>query len=522
MSSLSLGIYFGSKLITLVETSGKKILNTLQIQRSVCAPLNSNELDEKIPDEVKMVALLKEELRKTKISAKDVTISLSGKDLIIRNFEIPVLPPNELSNAVNFEVKKYIPFKVEDLISDFQAEQDKLNRRIQVLYVGIKKETLNKYISIISQLNMKLNTIEYSAFGVLKFLKLTNFEEKGVVSVMSLDFSEEEEINFTILENGFPLFSRDITLTNKQEEVSKSQGVALGVIFEKLKTEIRISLDYYNRKFPSKKIEKAFFICSGEHRSELETFFKEMVLPVQFIDTAVYTGDAQPYDLSLIKSYGSSLSKVIKTNLKINILAAKEKESKEKNRAASVSVDVKSLFSGFKLDVRFVLVGLVVCVLTFAFGLYRKQPLQKELSSVISLRPQGLTVNTRGSYEELTSAEQEYKKKLGALDTLITKQPYLTDTLDVLPRVLPEDIRLNSFQYTKTNDKIELKLQGAIYLDDSDKEFKLINSFISKLNENRNFRKYFRDIKPLNIEHAQITLNGTEVSGSSFTVHCKN
>ncbi|MFH0790436.1 MAG: pilus assembly protein PilM [Candidatus Omnitrophota bacterium] len=521
MSSLSLGIYFGSKLITLVETSGKKILNTLQIQRLVCAPLSSNELDEKIPDEVKMVALLKEELRKTKISAKDVTISLSGKDLIIRNFEIPVLPPNELFNAVNFEVKKYIPFKVEDLISDFQTEQDKLNRRIQVLYVGIKKETLNKYISIISQLNMKLNTIEYSAFSVLKLLKLTSSEEKGVMGVMSLDFSEEEEINFTILENGFPLFSRDITLTNKQEEISKTQGVTLGVIFEKLKTEIRISLDYYNRKFPSKKIEKAFFICSGEYRSELETFFKEMVLPVQFIDTSVYTGSAQPYDLSIIKGYGSSLAKVIKTNLKINILAAKEKEFKDKNKA-SVSVDVKSLFSGFKLDVRFVLVGLVVCGLTFAFGLYRKQPLQKELSSIILLRPQGLTVNTGGSYEELTSAEQEYKKKLGAMDNLITKQPYLTDILDVLPRVLPEDIRLNSFLYTKTNDKIELKLQGAIYLDDSDKEFKLINSFISKLNENRNFRKYFRDIKPLNIEHAQITLNGTEVSGSSFTVHCKN
>lgn len=517
MSGLSLGIYFGSRLITLVETNGRKIVNTLQVQRSICAPENSNELDEKVPDEVKITAFLREELRKTKISAKDVAISLSGKDLIIRNFELPVLPSNELSNAVNFEVKKYIPFKVEDLLSDFQAEQDKLNRRTQVLYVGIKKETLNKFISIISQLNMKLNTIEYSAFSILRFLKLTNFEEKGIIGVMSLDFSEEEEINFTILEKGFPLFSRDITLTNRQEDVSKSQTAGLGAIFERLKTEIRISLDYYNRKFPGKKIEKAFFICSGEHRSELETFFKEMVLPVQFIDTAVYLGSPQSFDLSLIRSYGSSLFKRVKTYLKINILAAKEKSR------VSSSVDVKSLFADFRLDVRFVLLGLAVCALTFAFGLYRKQPLQKELNSIISLRPQGLIVNTSVSYEELTSAEQGYRNKLNVFDSLITKQPYLTEILDVLPRLLPGDIRLNSFLYTKTvGDKIELNLQGDIALNNSDKELKLFYSFISNLNENRNFRNYFKNIKVISIEGTRVTIAGENVNGSGFTVHCKN
>ncbi|MFZ2937190.1 MAG: hypothetical protein WA066_00600, partial [Candidatus Omnitrophota bacterium] len=139
-----LGVYFGPKIITLVETKGKKISNTVQIKRSLISP---GELEEKVPDEVKIVALFKDELRKNNIDAKEAVICLSGKDLIIRTFEIPVMPANELVNIINFEVKKYIPFKVEDLIADFQTKLDKLSRRNQILYVGIKKEVLNKYLS---------------------------------------------------------------------------------------------------------------------------------------------------------------------------------------------------------------------------------------------------------------------------------------------------------------------------------------------------------------------------------------
>ena len=103
MTNSSLGIYFGPKIINLVETSGKKILNNIQIQRSMFAP---SDLEPQVSDEVKIVALFNEEFRKNKIEVKEANICLSGKDLIIRTFEIPQLPADELSNGVNFEVKK--------------------------------------------------------------------------------------------------------------------------------------------------------------------------------------------------------------------------------------------------------------------------------------------------------------------------------------------------------------------------------------------------------------------------------
>ena len=113
----SLGIYFGPKVISLVETKGRRLINDIQIPQTT---IFEGELEEKVPAEVKLIgiiALFKEELRKNKIEAKEATLCLSGKDLVVRTFEIPMLPREELKSAINFEVKKYIPFRVEDLIS---------------------------------------------------------------------------------------------------------------------------------------------------------------------------------------------------------------------------------------------------------------------------------------------------------------------------------------------------------------------------------------------------------------------
>lgn len=210
MTSLSLGIYFGPKIISIIETKGKTILNNIQVSQEL---ITSSEIEEKVPSEVKIVALFKDELRRNKIGANEASLSLSGKDFVIRTFEMPVIPRSELDSAVRFEAKKYIPFKIEDLISDFQVQYDKLSRRNIILFAGIKKDILDRYLSILNQLDIKPSVIEYSAFSLLRLMKLLNINNKGIIGIISADFKEEDEINFTFLENGFPLFSRDITLT---------------------------------------------------------------------------------------------------------------------------------------------------------------------------------------------------------------------------------------------------------------------------------------------------------------------
>jgi Tfp pilus assembly PilM family ATPase len=101
----SLGIYFGIRDINLVETSGNKILNNIRLPHP---KLEISELEDKVPADVKIVALLKDAFRSYRINAGEVTFCISGQDLVIRTFEIPQLPLRELRGGVTFEAKKYI------------------------------------------------------------------------------------------------------------------------------------------------------------------------------------------------------------------------------------------------------------------------------------------------------------------------------------------------------------------------------------------------------------------------------
>jgi len=513
----SLGIYFGPGVISIVETKGKMVLNNAEIPYSALLP--GEQLEEKVPEDLKIVTMLKDELRKNKIAAKEVAVGLSGKDLIVRTFEMLVLPREELIGAVNFEAKKYIPFKIEDLISDFQVTYDRASRKNLILFMGIKKETLNKYLAILQQLDIKANTIEYSAFSVLRLMQLMRFAQQGIIGVISVDFPTKDEVNFLVLENGFPLFSRDITLIGGPEELFKTEAPDTVAILERLKTEIRISLDFYHRKFPTKNISKTFFASSPELRSDLTTFIKDMGLSIQFIDVSKVTGRPMPFSLSFIKGYSASLSKIIKTNLKINLAAPKIAPIPrgEFEKETALFLGRFRWLAGLKINRKVLTLSLLICAAVFIQGFYKMIFLQKELENIRGLQPEVLTVNPKTDYEELTKIDSKYKIKIDTMDKFIRHQLYLTDQLDAIPRVIPENMWLTDFSFTRKEDTLDLILRGIVYLGNSNRELELLNLFTSRLKENMVLGKHFKEITIDSVDNIHLE----KITATQFTIVCR-
>ncbi|PIP18734.1 MAG: hypothetical protein COT38_01110 [Candidatus Omnitrophica bacterium CG08_land_8_20_14_0_20_41_16] len=509
----SLGIYFGPKAVDIVETKGKRFVNHLKIPLS---EVLGGDLEEKVPLEVKIVALFSEALRKSKIESKEAVLSLSARDLIIRTFEMPNLPKEEMVSAINFEVKKYIPFKVEDLISDYQIEPDRQSHINTVLFVGIKKETFDKYFSIFNQLNIKVNQIEYCGFSIMRALKLAGVKSRGVIGVLCVDFQQDDEVNFIVLEDGVPLFSRDINLSLATEGFEGSQASGQSAL-EKLKIELRVSLDYYHRKFPEKTMQKIVVIANQEQAKELDVFMNELDLSGKFIDLIKLTGKVEPYSSSFIKSYSASLDKAIPIQIKINLMEAKLKLSRA--GILAFQMDAGSLFKGIKIDYRAVLGGVLICLAALGLGFYQAKPLNQELEDIVAKRINVGKINPNASYDELSIISSEYKKKLNNLDNLIRKQLYLTETLDAIPRSIPEGVWLVKFSLNKKEvDKAELILEGMSYLKDSGKEFEAVNKFLDNLKQNNIFAKYFQDISINFIDQKQMD----KVTATSFLISCKN
>jgi len=504
----SLGIYFGPKFINIVETKKEKLINNIQVSQSVISPRG---LEEQVPPEVKLTAVFKDELRRNKIEVDRAVFCLSGKDLIIRTFEMPMMPKEEAAAAVSFEAKKYIPFKVEELIFDYQIQVDKVSRKNSVLFVGIKKETLDKYISLARQLNIKIVDIEYSAFSLLRTLKLSGADEKGVVAILDVDVKEDDEANFSVFENGFPLFSRDFSLSGGLEELGRPATHDPAKLIEKLKNEIRFSVEYYQRKFLSKEIKKVILVADPEITSELTVNLSEMGFSVKALDLSrlgKMMGKPVVYSLSMLKGYSAGLVEAYKKVLKIDILSAQEKL-----KAPSRDRLQNSLIEGVKVDPKILFAGLVICLVTYGYGFYRMAPLHKIIEKIVAQRPQLASVHASSTVDQLNQIESKYRKKLNSLDKAVKNQLYATSLLNTLTNQLPDGVWLDDFTFNKSGEELSIEIMG-----NSTGDFSSVNAFAGNLSGDPKFNKHFSDVNINSMERSQID----NVNIVRFSITCKS
>jgi len=509
----SLGVYFGPEAIVIIEARGRAILNNIKIPLSA---FSSDKLEEKVPDEIKMVALFKDELRRNKINAKEAYLALSGRDLIVRTFEMPVMPREELVSAIRFEASKHVPFKIEELVLDYQVNFNKITNKNIVLLIGIKKEALAKYVSIFQQLNLKISAIEHAGFSVLKLLGPVGVKAKGVVSVLNADLIEHDEVNFIVTEDNFPLFSRDMLLKSELDN-GQAEGQSQGMLLEKLKTEIRVSLDYYHRNFPSKQISRHLVILNKDYQADMEAFAKEIGINIEFVNTAKFFAKPAPFSLALVKAYAVSLSKALGVAFKIDLFTAvaREKAARQKSQ---VSQGLSALYKDLRVDARVLVLAVLICLGALGFGLYQKLPVQKDLNTIISMRPVVPGINANASFEKLSAVNAEYVEKLQKLDKLIKEELHVTESLNLLPRLLPDGVWLQQFSFNKTGAEVGLELQGMAYAGDSNKEFELVNDFLGKLKGDEFFGKYFKDIAIVSLDRG--TLKDAAVT--QFNIICRN
>ncbi|MCM8797469.1 MAG: pilus assembly protein PilM [Candidatus Omnitrophica bacterium] len=515
MSVNTLGIYFGPKTITAVETKGRNPINHIRILQSTIV---SSELEERVPLEVKgvgLVALFKSEFQKYKIEANEAALGLSGKDLIVRIFELPVLPRAELQSAVNFEVKKYIPFKTEELVSGFQIKYNKSDKVNLVLFMGVKRETLERYSAMLAQLGVRIKDIEYSPFSLLRTLSFARIADHEVIGVLMSDITGEDEVNFTVLEDGFPLFTRDISLTSTREEMF--DGLSDVSPLDKLRTEFHVSLDYFLRRFPEKSIKKVYLITNKEHLQSLETFMGEIGVSAHYIDIERQVRQSAVYSLTYLKAYYVSLYRSAKTSITINLLQEMERRITTKE---SIGQGPMSLFEDLNVDYRIVAMGLILCLATFLYGLRQNKVFLKSINKLIGERPPVQRIDPNTDNEELNRLIEEYTKRMQGIDRMIRQRVLLTDIINMLPRVLPEGASLRSFSFRITGDFMaEFLLDGMVFLDNSAKEFEIVNKLDENLRLDPEFRKYFNDIVINKIE--QQRLPDADNMATYFSLTCR-
>lgn len=489
-------IYFSSKGIVLLQQRLGKITHYVSLPYPSLgqegAPILSDDVFDIFKNkEIELVAFLQKAFRDGRVDTKNVIVSLPPKDLIIRFFEMPQIPKSEVVAGINFEMKKYVPFKVEELAFDFQYRVKPKANLIEVLLCGIKQDPLDRYINLFNQLKLNVLAFEPGLFSLFRLLMIRN-KALAQHSYVFLEY-DKEEANILVAEKGFPYFTRDIKLVFRG--AGKSQDEMDAILF-RLINEVRVSLDYYRRQFLKKDIDEMVIISNKTNKAWTDNFNKELGLKVNFIDFAdllKFKGEPEDMLSAASKAFGAAL-RIEKPGL-VTLNLGKTKEKSEKSSALMTGITIDAVIEGFltfikeskSILVRGAVVGMIIFLIVYGQGFSKLFPLEKELATVSVKQPPLLAGVDISSFETIKASEKVFMEKLQDFQALIEGASSLYEKLKLLPQLMPQGVWLNSLYYG--NSPTVMRLSCYSYAEDEKVRSDNINEFVANLKESELFQK---------------------------------
>ena len=270
-SDRAVGIDIGSSSIKVVEIKKKSGRIILETYGAVSlGPYASLELgrNTNLPPE-KITEALKEVLKQSGITTKEVALSIPAQASLIFNIELPAqVKEGDIGSIIPTEVRKYIPVPITEVSLDWflipqkQPSFEEINNpdlppptnKKEVLVVAIQNDAISKYNSIVSECQLSASFFEVEVFSSIR----SNFEhELSLVLLMDFGASGTKLSlvefgtvkNFHMINRGGANISDSIAKSlnipfSKAEEMKKEFGLFENSNEKGLADIIRIHIDY--------------------------------------------------------------------------------------------------------------------------------------------------------------------------------------------------------------------------------------------------------------------------------------
>ncbi|MEA2097472.1 MAG: type IV pilus assembly protein PilM [Patescibacteria group bacterium] len=207
----------------------------------------------------KIVKDLESIIKKSGVVSKKVAMSVPISSAFSSIMVLPDISNGEISKAVNFEARQYIPIPIDEVVFDWSvigkevfddkkiANKVKQIKRIKVLLVAIPKETANKYMNIAKTLNLKLIALETESFSLARSL----VDKEGTFVVVDVG---NRTTSVIIVENGFVIGSHAI-LGAGGEEITKVISHGFNIDFNRAEN-LKIDIGFGKNKESEKKVSE--------------------------------------------------------------------------------------------------------------------------------------------------------------------------------------------------------------------------------------------------------------------------
>lgn len=192
-----LGIDFGASGIKIIELSrhGKDrvyLSNYCLVQTKQDSKVNVSKMGSE-----ELAALLKHIFEKANIKTKEAVISLSVGETFSTIINLPAMSEEELTKAIPFQAKKYVPIPIEEVVLDWSVVGEFMETKqnspeaiisepeagadekvippqsikmLQVLIVAVPQEVIRKIAQVAKKIELKVLAVEQEAFSIVRAL----------------------------------------------------------------------------------------------------------------------------------------------------------------------------------------------------------------------------------------------------------------------------------------------------------------------------------------------------------------
>jgi len=167
---------------------------------------------------------IKRLIKKHGFTSRRLLVAVRGKSVIVRTLRLPKIPDRELAETVAFELKKDLPFPIDETYFQFVKLEETQDERIEVLVAVVRREVLDDIIMMADSLDMHLAGVFPSCLclNALAFRHLKDELAIGVCGIIDIGHTLS---GISFLKDGKLRFTKDITYASTH----MTRGVAKAV-----------------------------------------------------------------------------------------------------------------------------------------------------------------------------------------------------------------------------------------------------------------------------------------------------
>jgi len=197
------------------------------------------------------------------LTAPEAHVGMAPEAVIVRYFQMPKLPIRDRPAAVRFEAKKYLPFKLDELMADFQVAILKADPNVmRVMFYTARKDAVSHALQALTGAGIRPVSLEPGLSSLTRALRRNHQLEPGKAATLLCIGRDAASI--AIVRDEIVYLARNVTVPSaaRLEEpqapwaAGRTPGQASGVsggrqatMHDAVLNETVVSLDYYRRRF---------------------------------------------------------------------------------------------------------------------------------------------------------------------------------------------------------------------------------------------------------------------------------